>query len=145
MSLLASAPSEAVLAFELAHAMGHVAGRHGTRQATKAELMQISQVVAQNSTAVPVGGLAFARSAEREADYLAVQFVARAGYDPEAMAAWLAGQPAQGGSPVFAVRAPANERAAAIRKEIQAILAPAKYEAATGNFAEAKAVAATIH
>jgi predicted Zn-dependent protease len=150
LSLLAAAPNEAVFAFQLAHAMAHIALRHQTRMATRTELMQISAQVAQNmptadgdGQAIPMGILAFSRAAEREADYLAVQIVARAGYNPEAMAAYLDGQP-DPKHPVFSARLVPSERAKAIRAEVDKVLPIATYAAATGGFDEARSLAAPI-
>jgi predicted Zn-dependent protease len=152
MSLLANAPNETVFAFQLAHAMAHIALRHQTRLATKAELMQISTQVAQeqngrvsdrHTDAMPIGTLAFARASEREADYVAVQLVSQAGYNPEAMAAYLDGLPAVKESRAMSVHSTLSERAAAIRGQFEK-LPPASYVASTGNFAEAKALAAAV-
>lgn len=148
MSLLASAPNEAVFAFQLAHAMAHTASRHQTRQATKLELMGISAQVAQDmpagqrGMAIPMGYVAFSRAAEREADYWAVQIVSQAGYSPEAMASYLSGEP-DPKNPVFSPRPIPSERAKAIRAELEK-LPPASYSAATGGFDEAKTLAAAV-
>lgn len=151
LSLLAEAPNEAVLAFQLAQAMAHIASRHATRLATKTELMQISLETAPNADlsdrqaqAIPMGALAFQRAAGREADFLAVQIVARVGYNPAAMAAWLDGQPAPRERAVLSAHVPPAERAKAIRAEIEKILPDAVYTASTGSFAEAQALAAAV-
>jgi predicted Zn-dependent protease len=148
MSLLASAPNEAVFAFQMAHAMAHIASRHQTRQATRTELMGISAQVAQDmptgqrGLTIPMGWLAFSRAAEREADYAAVQIVHKAGYNPESMASFLCGQPDPKNS-VFSAHPIPSERAKAIRAEFEK-LPPAIYTASTGGFAEAKALAAAV-
>ncbi len=156
MSLLASAPDEAVFAFQLAHAMAHVARRHPTQLATRSELIQISQVTAPTPQTVEganrppvapaVGTLAFARAAEREADYWAVQMVSKAGYNPEAIALYLGEEPKPkepNVSAVFAVRPPPGERAKAIRAELEKLPA-AGYTASTGDFDSAKALAGSV-
>ncbi|MGO9254801.1 MAG: M48 family metalloprotease [Bryobacteraceae bacterium] len=154
MSLLASAPNEAVFAFQLAHAMAHTASRHRTRMATRTELMGISTQVAQNAQtaqnmptgqrglAIPMGWLAFSRASEREADYVAAQIVHQAGYSPAAMAAYLSGQP-DPKNPVFSAHPTPSDRAKAIRSQLER-LPPATYTAATGGFDEAKALAAPV-
>ena len=148
MSLLANAPNEAVFAFQLAHAMAHTALRHQTRWATRAEFMDISTQVAQDmptgqrGQAIPIGYLAFSRANEREADYLAAQIVSRAGYSPEAMASYVSEQPAPK-NPAFSPHPIPSDRAKAIRAELE-MLPPDAYTAATGGFADAKALAAAI-
>ena len=148
MSLLAAAPSESALAFQLAHAMAHIAARHATRNKTRAEVMQTQEIsYSSGVSGIPMGSLSFSRANEREADYLAVQILAKAGFDPEAAAAALAAQPAPPPgaiSRVFQPRPPAAERAQAIRSQL-AKMPPTKYQAATGDFAEAKARAAIVH
>lgn len=152
MSLLAGAPNEAVFAFQLAHAMAHVAARHPTRLATRMELMEISAQVAQNASMgsqrehpAALETIALSRAAEREADYLAVQTLSQAGYNPAPVAEYLSAQPAVQGSvaKAFAVRPTPSDRATAIRSEIQK-LPTATYSASTGEFAEAKTLAAAV-
>jgi beta-barrel assembly-enhancing protease len=150
MSLLADSPSEAVFAFQLAHAMAHIAWRHSTRLLTRMDLMQIDTSAAQYTPgaglAIPMGWLSFARAQEREADYRAVQILYKAGYDPEATAAYLSGKPAarQGSiSKVFLPRPVPAERVKQIRAELQKLPA-ANYTAATGGFDDAKALAAGV-
>jgi predicted Zn-dependent protease len=151
LSLLAAAPDEAVLAFQLAHAMAHIAARHATRQATRTELLgldasraQTMPVADRRPTAVPLGWLAFARAFEREADYVALSIVSQAGYSPESMAAYLSGQPLpERGAAVLSAHPSPSERSKAIRTKFESLPA-STYNAATGGFAEARAVAASI-
>src|SRR5204863_2583540 len=85
----------------MAHELSHVALRHGTAQASKAELAQgaagIFQGVFGGSTsgalltqgvALGAGGvlLHYSRSAETQADVLGTQVLYDTGYDPRAMA-----------------------------------------------------------
>ena len=87
----------------MAHEIAHVALRHGTAQATKAQKFQIGAIAGQILGAI-VGGTAgsviaqgsnfglgayflkYGREYEREADLLGAQIMARAGYDPRRMA-----------------------------------------------------------
>src|SRR5213593_84964 len=86
--LLLKAETEAELAGVMAHEIAHVAARHGTRQATKGDLMQIGTIplifmggwagyaIRQGAgLAIPMGFLTFSRSYEREADYLGLQYM----------------------------------------------------------------------
>jgi predicted Zn-dependent protease len=159
LSLLAAAPNEAVFAFQLAHAMAHIALRHATKQATRTELTgldatpswgaQNTPVADRRPTAVPMGMLQFSRSFERQADYVALLIVSQAGYSPESMAVYLSGQPVPVRAPeraaaVFSAHPPPIERSKAIRAKFESLPA-ATYTAATGVFAEASAIAARVH
>lgn len=103
--LITTARSEAELAGVLAHEMSHVILRHGTEQASKAYLGEaglsiLGGLVGGGSTrqiVQAVGGfglnaafLKFSRSDELEADALGAEIMAKAGYDPVAMATMFA-------------------------------------------------------
>ena len=108
-----AAKNEAELAGVLAHEMSHVALRHGTHQASNAYLAQRGLSLlgglfgkSQGSTDMvnAIGGiglntvfLKFSRTAELEADATGADIMARAGYDPIAMATFLATLRAQQG------------------------------------------------
>jgi len=95
------ADNEAQLAAVMAHELSHVALRHGTNQATKAEAAQgfmgIVSGIFGGSTggailtglgAFAAGGvlLRYSRTAESQADVMGTQVLYDAGYDPRAMA-----------------------------------------------------------
>ena len=100
-----AAGSEAEVAGVMAHELSHVLLRHGTANETKAEnpWLQIGEMAGQIGGAV-VGGAAgsaiaegsqfglgtmllkYSRSYEKQADLLGAQIMARAGYDPRALA-----------------------------------------------------------
>jgi len=100
-----AAGSEAEVAGVMAHELSHVLLRHGTANATKAEnpWLQIGAMAGQIGGAV-VGGAAgsaiaegsqfglgtmllkYSRTFEKQADLMGAQIMARAGYDPRALA-----------------------------------------------------------
>ena len=103
--LIAAVRSEAELAGVLAHEIAHVAERHGTEQATKAYGAQaaipiLGQILGGRdrrmglpeqiigSLGVNAAFMKFSRNAEHEADRVGAEIMARAGYDPMAMASF---------------------------------------------------------
>ncbi len=100
--LILEAESESELAGVLAHEIAHVTARHTTKQASKRTLMELFSLplifvggpVAYGiqqamGLAVPLAFLKFSRDAEREADYLGLQYAYQANYDPTALVDFL--------------------------------------------------------
>ncbi|MCU1233882.1 MAG: peptidase Ste24p [Candidatus Solibacter sp.] len=100
--LILAAKSEDELAGMLAHSIAHIAARHGTKQATKDQIVNQATVpliymggsqgyaLQQGQTlAVPFGFVKFQRQLELQADSLAVQTMAAAGYDPSSLADYI--------------------------------------------------------
>lgn len=98
--MIEAARNEGELAGVMAHELSHVALRHGTAQATKAQKYSLLAGIAGVAGAI-LGGQAggqlgqgivgtyfmkFSREYETEADVLGAQMMARAGYDPHDLA-----------------------------------------------------------
>jgi Zn-dependent protease with chaperone function len=98
--MIEAARNEGEVAGVMAHELSHVALRHGTAQATKAQKYSILAGVLGAAGAIfggPAAGqiaqgavgayfLKFSREYETEADILGAQIMARAGYDPRDLA-----------------------------------------------------------
>src|ERR1700719_1078112 len=141
--LILHAMEESELAGVMAHEISHVTARHGTKNATKGELMQLATIplillgpggwagygIYQGlNLAIPVTYLKFSRDAEREADFLGLQYMYKAGYDPNAYVTFFERIQADekrrpGTTPkVFSTHPPTPERIENTQKEIARIL-----------------------
>jgi predicted Zn-dependent protease len=145
----------------MAHEIAHVAARHGTKQATKGEIMQLASIPAMiflpyswagygiyqgMNLAIPLTFLKFSRDAEREADFLGLQYMYKAGYDPNAYVSFFeriqADEKRRPGtvSKIFSTHPPTPDRIENAQKEIARILpARSEYVVTTSEFDSVKA------
>jgi predicted Zn-dependent protease len=96
-NLFLAARSDSEFAGMLAHAVAHVAARHGTRLATRAQVADLEFLPAMYLNLGSLEGgderlRDLQRSFEIEADRVAVAVMAGAGYEPEAFANYIARQ-----------------------------------------------------
>jgi beta-barrel assembly-enhancing protease len=159
--LILRAQEESELAGVMAHEISHVTARHGTRNATKGEIMQLATIplillgpaglagyglYEGLNIAIPLTYLKFSRDAEREADFLGVQYMYKAGYDPNAFVTFFeriqSDEKRRPGTipKVFSTHPPTPDRIEAAQKEIARIL-PNKpeYIVTTSEFDNVKA------
>jgi len=150
------ADEESEMAGVMAHEIAHVCARHGTRNATKANIMQMATIplilLGPGGWAgyglyeglnflIPVTYLKFNRDAEREADYLGLQYMYKAGYDPNSFVTFFEKVEADekkhpGTIPkIFSTHPPTPDRIEATQKEI-AVLLPTRedYIVTTSEF-----------
>ncbi len=95
--LILAADEEAELAGVMAHEIAHVCAHHAAREMTRANYAQIGMVPLIMMTGyswtgygiyeatqlmIPITFLEFSREFEAQADYLGIQYMYRAGYDP---------------------------------------------------------------
>jgi predicted Zn-dependent protease len=146
--LILRADEEAELAGVMGHEIAHVAARHATKNATKGEIMQWASIplilmgpagwagyglYEGLNIAIPLSYLKFSRDDEREADYLGLQYMYKAGYDPNAFVSFFEKIEAEerrhpGSIPkIFSTHPPTPDRVQKAQEEIATIL-PARDE-----------------
>jgi predicted Zn-dependent protease len=125
-ALILEARNEAELAGMLAHATAHVVARHGTRDATRGQLANISTIplifvggwtTGDREPLLPLGFLKFARQNEMEADRLAIEAMAAAGYRGQALYHYI-DRTQQDSNPARSPLPPRAERLTALEQAI---------------------------
>ncbi|MCC6340687.1 MAG: M48 family metalloprotease [Bryobacterales bacterium] len=156
--LILRASSEAELAGVMAHEIAHVAARHGTRQASRGQMMNIASIplifmggwagyAVQQAAGllVPMTFLKFSRGFEEEADLLGLEYMYKTGYDPAAFVDFfeklesLEKKKPGTMSKVFSTHPPTESRIRDAQKHIQELLKPqAEYVVTTSDFDNVK-------
>ena len=162
--LILAADEEAEMAGVMAHEIAHVAACHYGREMTRMNLLQIASLPAifmggalgygiyeGMGLGIPLTFLHFSRGFEAEADYLGIEYMYRAGYDPSAFVSFFekiqAMEKKKPGtlSKAFDTHPQTPDRIEKSQEEIRKIL-PAKqqYIVTTSEFDEVKARLAAI-
>jgi predicted Zn-dependent protease len=157
--LLLAADNEAELAGVMAHEIGHVAACHAAREQTRGQILNLASVplifmgggvgyaVAQAaSLAVPLTFLKFSRGFESQADFLGLEYMYKAGYDPQAFISFFekveAKEKKKPGTiaKVFSTHPPTPDRMAKSQQEIAKVLPTRdQYILDTSEFEDVKA------
>jgi beta-barrel assembly-enhancing protease len=152
--LILTAGSEAELAGGMAHEIAHIAARHGTRQATRAQVAQLATIPlilmggwagygARQGAGVliPTAFLAFDRAFESEADLLGLEYLYKTGYDPNGLVdifekiESLNRQKPGRLSKYFSTHPPTGDRIVTVQKNIQDLLkSQPQYVVTTSEF-----------
>ncbi len=162
--LILAADEEAEMAGVMAHEIAHVAACHYGREMTRAQWLQMASIpfifmggaigyagYEASGLAIPMTFLKFSREFEAQADYLGVQYMYRAGYDPSAFVSFFekiqAMEKKKPGtiSKAFDTHPQSADRIEKSQEEIRKIL-PSKpqYIVTTSEFDEVKARLASI-
>ena len=156
--LILAAQDEAELAGVMAHEIAHVAARHATRQRTRSQMFTLASIplifvsggiglVVQQAAglALPLSMTKFSRGLEAEADYLGVEYLYKAGYDPQAFISFFERlQVQERQKPGFIARAfsshpQTSDRIQKTQREIARILPPRDaYLVTTSDFEDVK-------
>jgi beta-barrel assembly-enhancing protease len=159
-----AADGEAELAGVMAHEIAHVCARHATRQLTRAQYANFATIplifvgggigyaaYQAAGLALPITFLSFQRGFEAEADYLGLQYMYKAGYDPQSFVAFFeklqAMEKQKPGTlaKTFATHPQTPDRIAKSQEEIEKILpARPEYTVTTSEFDDVKSRLASL-
>jgi predicted Zn-dependent protease len=162
--LILNADEEAELAGVMAHEVAHVCAHHAVREQTRLNYAQLGTIplifiggwtgygiYEAASLAVPITFLQFSRDFEAQADYLGVQYMYRAGYDPQAFISFfekiqaLEKRKPGAVAKVFTDHPQTPDRILHSQEEIARILPPRdEYTVTTSEFDDVKARLARI-
>src|SRR5580693_6539448 len=163
--ILLNADNEAEMAGVMAHEIAHVAARHGTRQATRGDIVNYGSIpliflggwtgyaIRQGmGLAIPMGFLQFSRGFETEADKFGLEYMYKAGYDPTCFVDFFEKVQSQEKrkpgtmSKVFSSHPPTDDRIKAAQKNIQELLkSKPEYVVSTSEFSDVKTRVQAMH
>jgi predicted Zn-dependent protease len=157
--LIETAETEAELAGGMAHEIAHIAARHGTRQASRAQVAQMATVpliflggwagYGARQAAGPLAAISllqFGQAFENEADMLGLQYLYKTGYDPNGMVdiferieSLERSKPGKVAK-IFSTHPPTGDRIVKVQKDIDEFLkSQPQYVVTTSEFAAIKA------
>jgi beta-barrel assembly-enhancing protease len=156
--LILAADNEAELAGVMSHEIAHVAACHAARENTRGQLMNLASIplifvgggigyAVQEAAglAFPMTFLKFSRGFESDADFLGLQYMYKAGYDPQAFTAFFEKIETMNKekpgtlAKAFSTHPQTPDRIAKTQKEINTLLPPeAEYKLDTSEFEDVK-------
>jgi beta-barrel assembly-enhancing protease len=162
--LILAADEEAELAGVMAHEIAHVTARHAAEQHQKGNWLNLASIplmifgggipgmIIQQAAqiGVPLTFLAFSRGAEEEADWLGLQYMYKAGYDPGASVSFFEKLQARENakrkvSGLFSTHPQTEARVAETKKNIENFLPPREqYLVTTSEFSKVKTLLAKL-
>ncbi len=164
--LILAADNEAELAGVMAHEIGHVAACHVAREQTRSNIANLASIPlifvpggwgvyeatqAAMGIGVPLTFMKFSRGFESEADFLGMEYMYKAGYDPQSFISFFEKIEAQEKkkpgtlAKAFSSHPMTPDRVAAAQKEAQNVLPPRpEYIVDTSEFEQVKARLASI-
>lgn len=164
--LILAADNEAEMAGVMGHEIAHVCACHAARQMTRSNMANVASIGlifvpgglaayegahAAMGLGVPLAFMKFSRGYETEADFLGMEYMYKAGYDPQAFIAFFEKIEAQEKrkpgaiAKAFATHPMTPDRVTAAQKELETVLPPrSEYVVDTSEFQQMKARLAAI-
>jgi predicted Zn-dependent protease len=164
--LILAADNEAELAGVMAHEIGHVAACHVAREQTRSNIANLASIPlifvpggwavyegtqAAMGIGVPLTFMKFSRTFEAQADFLGMEYMYKAGYDPQSFVSFFEKIEAQEKkkpgtlAKAFASHPMTPDRVASAQKEMQTVLPPRpEYIVNTSEFDQVKSRLASI-
>ena len=164
--LILAADNEAELAGVMAHEIGHVAACHVAREQTRGNIVNLASIPlifvpggwavyegaqAAMGIGVPLAFMKFSRTFEAEADFLGMEYMYKAGYDPQSFISFFEKIEAQEKkkpgtlAKAFASHPMTPDRVAAAQNEMRTVLPPRdEYIVDTSEFDQVKARLASL-
>ena len=164
--LILAADNEAELAGVMAHEIAHVAACHVAREQTRGNIVNLASIPlifvpggwavyegtqAALSIGVPLTFMKFSRNFESEADFLGMEYMYKAGYDPQAFISFFEKIEAQEKkkpgtlAKAFSSHPMTPDRVASAQQEMRAVLPPRdEYVVDTSEFQQVKSRLASI-